>query len=403
MKAFLAAWLGLALAACQSAPRPLGELLSAEELASLAIAGDARGLAVVTPRGAVLTYLSDPYQAGASLLQASDHDGLVIQPAFSDGQPAAYVTTERWREFPRVWAQPVYLPVTGFDPATGPIELPGAFPVFGVGTASRFSGPFWQVFYVMVPAGTAADGLRSGEDVLRRGLALTQGPLLLSSIVPRTLGLGSPSGLVPRHPFTGDALPDRLPEQAWLDGELVFHLPWGRDRFRLNPANNVITEVALFHLALAGSDGVAVPLPVPPVIGTGAFGAPRSADAPLGVARFGALRHAYSVLIAPRPDGSVPGIFVPASRPRLRQDLVAKLDSRLLPVPGLAAERLVQREQYTLRVAVDGRCFGDSAFPDTCTWLDTQQSIEGNLPASSFTDEKVFTAGPLLLFDGVAP
>jgi hypothetical protein len=171
----------------------------------------------------------------------------------------------------------------------------------------------------------------------------------------------------------------------------------------VNAANNVVAEVALFHLAVAGADGGAVALPVPPVLGTGPFGAPRAADAPLGVSRFGALRHAYTALVAARPDGTVPAIFVSASRPRLRESLASRVDPKLLPLPGPAAERLVQREQYTLRVALDGTCFADTAFPDSCVWLDTQQAVEGNLPATAFSDEKVLTAGPVLLFDGAAP
>ena len=79
-----------------------------------------------------------------------DRDGLVVQPAYADARPAAFVTSEIWDGFPRVWAQPIYILVTGFDAQQGPRRLPGAFPIFGLGPASRFYSPFWQTYYVTV-------------------------------------------------------------------------------------------------------------------------------------------------------------------------------------------------------------------------------------------------------------
>jgi len=75
----------------------------------------------------------------------------------------------------------------------------------------------------------------------------------------------------------------------------------------------------------------------------------------------------------------------------------------MVPVPSGAAERLPEREQYTLRVALDGSCFTLTDFPNSCIWFDTQQSIEGNLPATAFIDLKRFSSGALVFFDGVAP
>jgi hypothetical protein len=40
---------------------------------------------------------------------------LKIIPAFSEGQPAAYVMPEIWRGFDEVWVQPWYVLVTAWD------------------------------------------------------------------------------------------------------------------------------------------------------------------------------------------------------------------------------------------------------------------------------------------------
>ena len=142
------------------------------------------------------------------------------------------------------------------------------------------------------------------------------------------------------HPFTLDVLQPRLPMQAWADGQLVWAVDFGADRFRVND-NFVVQEVALFRLALLGSDGQPKPLDVPPVVGTGPLRTPRAADAPNGFPRFGALRHEYYAVVTAAAGGFTPGVFVSASRPALREQLIAQLGAALVPVPsGAAAFRI---------------------------------------------------------------
>src|SRR5438128_1229469 len=148
--------------ACSPPPRPAGELATMSALIDGARANSPDGAASVTLRGQPLRFLSDPYTAGQQM-QDPDRDGLAVQPAFADARPAAFVTTEIWDGFPRVWAQPLYVLVTGFDAQQGPRALPGALPIFGLSPASRFYSPYWQTYYLTVPAGFAADSLRSGE------------------------------------------------------------------------------------------------------------------------------------------------------------------------------------------------------------------------------------------------
>src|SRR5205085_8845979 len=105
--------------------------------------------------GQPLPLLSPPF-AGAPALQRPDVDGLNVYPAFSEGQPAAYTTTEVWQHFPAVWLQPLYIAITGFVDGA-PKFLPAAAPIFGVGTRTRFYSPYWQIYYVTVPADLRPD------------------------------------------------------------------------------------------------------------------------------------------------------------------------------------------------------------------------------------------------------
>jgi len=139
------------------------------------------------------------------------------------------------------------------------------------------------------------------------------------------------------------------------------------------------------------------------VIGTGPFRAPRAADAPGGFPRFGALRHEFFAVISPLAGQPSPGIFVSATRPELRQQLIARFGADFVPQPSIAAEQLPEREQFTLRVALDSSCFTLTDFPNSCIWLDTQQAVENNLPVTAFTDTGRFSSGALVFFDGVAP
>ena len=390
-----------AAAACAPPPRAEGGRTTLGDLVTAARASDPEALQAVAPRGTRLALLSDPFATGAAVVQDPQVDGLVVQPAFSDTHPAAFVMTDQWREFPRVWAQPLYVLVTGFDPRGAPVALPGALPIFSVGPSSRFYSPFWQTYYATVPAGTDPASVRSADRIVAAGYPLTPGPLRLASIGTRELGLSHPAGKPPVHPFTNDALVDHVAQQGFADAGLVFFVDFGASRFRVDD-RNVVQETAMFHLALRKPDGSIVPLGLPPVAGTGAFRAARPPDLLNGVPQFGALWHTYTVVLQTLATDPTPGVFVSASRPTLRERMMAQLGSQYVPLPTPAAERLPEREQFTLRVALDGSCFTQTDFPNGCTWLDSQGAVEGNLPATAFVDEKVFFSGALVFFDGSA-
>src|SRR5260370_15341103 len=126
--------------ACTQPSRPAGELRTMADLADAARLGNPDGKAAVALRGQPLTFLSNPYSSGTQVQEAGG-DGLEVQPAFADAHPAAFVTTEIWDGFPRVWAQPLYLLVTRFDPQRGSRPVAGALPRRGPATGTRLRRP----------------------------------------------------------------------------------------------------------------------------------------------------------------------------------------------------------------------------------------------------------------------
>jgi hypothetical protein len=89
----------------------------------------ARGDPAVVQKGVTLPLLSSPFASGM-VQQAHSNDGLTVFPAFSEGQPAAYMTTEIWQNFDAVWVQPLYVDRSGKN-----------LPVFGVDATTRFYSP----------------------------------------------------------------------------------------------------------------------------------------------------------------------------------------------------------------------------------------------------------------------
>src|SRR3954465_8419010 len=161
----VAAVAALTAFACSSPPRAAGELQTMSDLVDGARADDADALTAVTLRGDPLRWLSPPYSTNETT-QEGVLDGFVVQPAFAYARPAAFVTTEVWDGFPRVWAQPLYVLVSRFDPVTGPVRVPDTNWIFAFGPASRFYSPYWQTYFVTVPEGFDASTLRTAEQVV---------------------------------------------------------------------------------------------------------------------------------------------------------------------------------------------------------------------------------------------
>ncbi len=376
---------------------------------------------VVTPRGQELTLLSDPYTPGAQAVQDGASDGLNIQPAFSEGAPAAYATTEVWDEWPGpVWLQPLYFPITGIDPNTGAVQFlepTSPTPIFGVNTSSRFYSSYWQIYYVLVPLGTDPDQFVSVKSVLDPGYPLIEGALTFCAVGPANVNLAHAQGATTAvQPLTGTSIRLRNASTGWIEGQQVNYIDFGRSRYIRDPNASdpaVVEADALFQFAVRNpATGAPLALDLPRVGGTGPLGHHRVPTFAGGRPEFGTLWHTYLVLLN-ATSGSPPGFFVPNDHPGLRA-LVAKQaagQTQWAPAPDSSLNSISPAiaAAYTLRVALNpGACFvqPNPQFPaGPCIWLDSQQAIESNIAMQLIYDSEQLASCPLVEFNGqeVAP
>lgn len=350
---------------------------------------------VITPAGYPLPFLSRPYAAEVAV-QSEAGMGLNVFPCYCEGKPAAYAIAEVWTNWPPIWVQPLYLPVTAWDAANpGGKRVEGALPVFAVDEESTFYSPYWIVYFAVVPPETPAADLRTSKAVLDRATELHRGPAKVCSVAPEGLSLAVANGAAgPVHPFTGVEAQTPRVGQAWAEGREVGVLDFGADRFEWDEGG-VVEETAMFTLATVGPDGERHPLPVPRVAGVGPLRSGKQAKAPLNRPAFGSLWRLHTAVV-PRTAGA----FVPSSLPELRQKV---RDAGGLLVPDLHPEiqERPDARDYLLRVALDPTCFADPArFPDECRFLDSQAAVEGLLPWDAIRAEATQVNGPLVVHDG---
>ena len=367
--------------ACGAPPAPpAGALSTGADLLRLKQSG-AGGDEVVLA-GQPLKYFSPPF---APATTTSAANAFTVFPGFSEGQPAAYLTTETWKEFPRVWIQPLYVPITAWSTG-GPVFFPAGTAtesVFSVDAGSRFYSPYWQIFYFVTdqPAGV----YRSAKAILDAGLELHEGPGKFCAIVPEEMLAAS--NLQPLAADPAPAIGVPAAGYAWVDGHSVFFLDLGLNRFTWNGETNVVNETAQFEFATA--DGT--PVDLPKVGGTGPLHAPR--PAPAGVRpQFGALWHRYSVLL-PRTAAA----FVLQSQPSLAAYYAAQ---GVATFTSAAIEAQARPADYLLRVALNPAAC--AAKPAACSWLDSQLAIEQQVPDWRIVDTHGLASCPLLLFAGKA-
>ncbi len=321
-----------------------------------------------------------------------------VATAFSEGGTAAYLTTEIWSRYDAVWVQPMYILVGAWDEKSpGANRVPGADPIFSVGRESSFYSPYWQVFYAVVPEGKDPARYTSAHRILDDGLALHPGPGRICALQPHEMEIRR------ERPFFGDKIGNvKVDARAWLDGEVVWYMDFGSDRFRFD-ASGVVAESPLYVFARRDERGRRVPIGLPTVGGTGGrvdFGA-------LGQPAFGSLWRAHTALLPTASDGTpVAGVFVPNSLPELRKALSDEntgLKGVRVPPVSAAAEAKpgVQPLDYLLRVALNPACFEDvAAFPDACRWLDSEEAIRTNLSHTAIVRGDVTLACAFVTYGG---
>lgn len=295
---------------------------------------------------------------------------LAVQPAFQNGDVAAYVVTEIWDTHPDPWIQPVYH-----------VHHNGmVMGVFGVGVDSTFYSPYWRVYDAEQ---TTQNGpFTAVDDVINQQLPLTKGPIWICPIVPEDVsGFAAAGDGKPRRPITLEEVTPPEVGRAWADGVTVGYLNFGERQVGEvyeGQGDGIVEPADLYVFARALSDGGHAPLELPAVL-------PDEAE-----------KHAF----VRRVDVLLAGeaVFVPASKGELRMKVEGFLgDAGYVPKdPGVTDARLAAK--YTLRVASGTGCFQDGGvFPDDCVWLDSEAAIDTLEPSRVLDTNVTLTATPVLL------
>jgi len=387
-------------AACSAGEKPPpAKLWTVEDVRRLAREGKSfagmPAASVIALRGQPLPLLSPPF-SDVTQVQRGDRDGLNVAIAFSEGQPAAYTTTEFWQGFPAVWVQPLYFPIAGFE--NGAVKtVPGGRAIFSVGTRTRFYSPYWQIHYVIVPDSKAAAALRSTKAVLDSGYPIVEGPGTFCALAPEDVRIAQAEGATESvQPLFGDRVTARY-FAGWVENEEVWYVDFGRNRFTWNDAG-VIDEAALFDFVGRADDGRFFSLGLPRVGGTGPLHSntpPRVAN---GRPQFGALWRIYQALL---PAGS--GVFIPSSRAALRSAVIASSrNAGIAPAIAPENEALPVAVDYTLRVATNPACFLDTkpftGFPASCRWLDSQTAVEAAIGPNLIQETDILVSCPFVTY-----
>jgi hypothetical protein len=385
--------LAAALAGCD-APRPenpgLWTLFDVQAL----YAGGAQ------PTDAIAIDAGLPGGVPLDTILASDGFTLAEAPSWAEGYPATYVTTEVWSNFDRVWVQPMYVPVTGWD-AAGPkrvLDPAGSWrPIFSVGPESLFYSPFWQMIYVQVPEGTAYDQLTSTRQILDGGYVLHPSTGWVAALSPGDVT--APPSMPP-----GAALPG----QGWLDGNPISFLKFPAAPFAFD-AELVVAEVPIFHFVFVKEDGSVVAPGLPSVLGTG----PLYSNTPapidnfgLPTARYSAYWRVYTVMVPATarvfaPPGSTAADALTAAG--VTNDVPPYPDDILMPADAEAAQAV---RDVSGRVAMAAGCFSSLATStgqnNVCNYLDSQYKIETLLPGAAIVRTDVTVTCPLVSVNGKA-
>jgi hypothetical protein len=371
-------------AACSEAPRAatpgFWTLLDAQQLyAGGATADQALATDAGLPGGLPLGSLLDP-----------DGVTLSVHAGFAEGYDASYVTTEIWSHYDRVWLQPFYAPVTGWDENNRPVPLApdGAAWIFGVGPQSGFYSPFWQMIYVDVPADTQVGQLTSVRQIIDGGYTLHPGPGRTVVFAPGT------DVVAPTGPTVGS---------GWLDGAPAPFIDFGQGLASWDEAE-VIEEVPLYVFAFRGAEGTTVAPDVVP--GVMAPGPPRSGltTPPVvnGQPRYSAYWRIYRVNLPPTarvfaPDG-YGGIDATLAAAGAETVSSYPVTTGVAPYLGKVALDMIEANNAPGCFADANRLEPDSAQP--CHWLDSQLAIETFVDPSLIEETDITVTAPVTTIRG---
>jgi hypothetical protein len=321
----------------------------------------------------------------ASEILTAHGDGpasLKVIPAFAEGRPAAFVTTEIWINYDEVWAQPAYLQVVTADPLVR-LEYSSdgrpAPPLVDVGPRSTFYSPFWT-FQIAVVGERDAEFFKDTRQLLNTsGVAFLGGPSIVCPLAPFDV-LAAPAGQPMVEPTWGTTLDGVPAGEVMFDGDKVGVFDFGSGLFAVD-ANAVVEPLPAFVFYAPDATGAVVPLNAWRVHGVGPLFSGRAADVGVHAAtgwpqpRFGAYWRLYKAMV-----GGATKVFRASDNPQ-----VAPVD--------------VDLKEYEGRVALNGACFDALDFPTSCAWLDSQERIERLLPSSSIIPTEITETSPFVFYD----
>jgi hypothetical protein len=347
-----------------------------------------------------------------------------VATAFTERASSAYITTDLWANFPGVWIQPVYI-LKSSDPNEK------AQWVFSVDENSRFYSPFWQIFNVTVPPGSA-NRYTSVRAILNAGFPITPGRGTLSALVPDGVSpeaveapdadpfahafLATQPGLTNTDAILKGSYRPHV-DNGWVDGRLRQFIDFGVDRFEWTDDGEIV-EAPLFFF-FTQQNGAWVPITdLPRVGGTGPLFARRPPVAPNNRPVFGSFWRLWAARVP-----STARVFVPAAlqaswdahvmrdhHPELPEvDLPASADTS-----DAALQAAITRHAFSV-MASDG-CLNpkqetdDAGAPvppppitaavlDGCPWLDSQAALETHLTRDNLVPSEILVSCPYLAFD----
>jgi hypothetical protein len=333
-----------------------------------------------------------------------------VSPAFSDGQSAAYVTTEYWKGFSKVWVQPMYVMVR--ETAGKLVPFKDLLPIFSVGPESAFYSPYWHVFFAVVPNTNPTPNFRSTRDVLNSGYRLISGPPRLCSLAPKGTDItGKRDTNPPLHPLTNlDTVGPTATALGWVDGyrDPVDVVSSGDDRFTYNE-QGVVDEAPLYVFRHQSEGSMKPTLAgLPSVGGRDLTGAPSGSAAPKNRPAFGSHWRLNFVDLP-----STAGVLVPLS-PNDKQlakiNVIQNAGLTAIPIDGAeGVSELYFRPvldvvncQVSLAAALKKAIGERPPLSTVCGFLDSQAKIQERLPPEKVLKSDILATCPWVTFHGEA-
>lgn len=374
----------LVIGACDVPRPPRPQLWTLSDVQALYADGAPGTYAVAKdaglPGGVALSTMLDPV----------DHTSLAVQWGWAEGYSVGYTTTEVWAYFDEVWAQPMYVPVTGWS--GGMAQGASEHPIFSVGADSLFYSPFWRMIYVEAPEGAAT----SVREILDGKFPLHPARGWTAALAPADVGLGPMSAMPSGGAVMGT---------GWFNGAPAPFVKFPAAPFGIGP-DEVIEEVPIFHFVFVDDAGKWVAPAIASVLGTGPLYSNRPApvdDLGVPTPKYSAYWRVYDVVLPPSarvfaPDGSKADMALTDAGVNVRSTTYGTY----VGDPANAAKVA----NVTGRVVLNDACFDTLANIDpqqgACLYLDSQRAIETMIAQNAIVRTDVTVTCPLVNINGAA-